>query len=422
MSAALSRRQAIALFGALALPRHAVTGGWAAAPGRAPEAEPPPDLANLHSVVDWIRRENPPRLSFLDARWKSLEPWKAEARPVYQHHLRYEPRAVPLGATILGREDRDGFTIETVKISATDAYEIPARVLIPMRRKGRVPGVIALHCHSGQYVWGHEKILSTPGDSAALTAFRADTYGRPYSETLAQRGYAVVVIDAFYFGARRLQVETLDPATAPRETRDTLRQLAALPQGAPEWLRAVNSVCGGYETLTAKSLFAAGTTWPGLLTWDDRRSVDYLCSRPEVDADRIGCVGLSIGGLRAARLVGSDPRIKAACVVGWMVEFGRLLRNHIRHHTWMAYVPGLHASLDLPDVAALLAPGALLVQQCRRDNLYSVPTMESAIAKLQSIYAKAGIPERFRGVFYDEPHSFRPRAQDDALAWLDRWL
>ena len=88
----------------------------------------------------------------------------------------------------------------------------------------------------------------------------------------------------------------------------------------------------------------------------------------------------------------------------------------------MIYVPGLYRELDLPDAAALHAPGALLVQQCRRDTLFPKEGMEGAVAKLEKIYAKAGIPERFKGSFHDIPHSFPPALQDEAFAWLERWL
>jgi dienelactone hydrolase len=152
------------------------------------------------------------------------------------------------------------------------------------------------------------------------------------------------------------------------------------------------------------------------------RTVDYLTTRDEVDPERIGCVGLSIGGLRSARLAAADPRIKVTSVTGWMTEFGQQLRNHLFHHTWMVYVPGLHRWLDLPDVAALHAPGPLLLQQCERDLLYPMSGMVGAVEKLRRIYAKAGAAERFRGTFYDVPHSFLPAMQDEAFAWLDRWL
>jgi hypothetical protein len=105
-----------------------------------------------------------------------------------------------------------------------------------------------------------------------------------------------------------------------------------------------------------------------------------------------------------------------------MPEFAHLLRNYIRSHTWMIYVPGLYRSLDLPDAAALIAPGALLVQQCSRDNLYPMSAMQGGVDKLKQIYAKAGIPERFRGSFHDEPHSFRPEMQDEAFEWIAKFI
>ncbi len=373
-------------------------------------------------MFEEIARGNSPRLSFLDARWHSLDAWKQAARPVVHEHLGYRPQALPLQSDLMQREERDGFTVETVTIHATSTYSIPARVLVPTGRTGRLPAVVALHCHSGCYTWGHEKVLSHPGEPAFLTEFRNGTYGRPWAEVLARRGYVVIAIDAFYFGERRLRVEDLNPETVFAEVREAFQTTRTTPTGSPAWTAATDRVCAFYEHLTAKTIFAAGATWPGMHVWDDMRSVDYLLSRTDVDPNRIGCVGLSGGGFRAAMLIAADERIKAAAVVGWMTEFAAQLRNHIQRHTWMVYTPGLYRSLDLPDAAGLHAPGALLVQQCRRDTLYTTAGMQAAVDKLARIYAKAGLPEKFRGTFHDLPHSFTPAMQDEAFDWLDRWL
>jgi dienelactone hydrolase len=281
--------------------------------------------------------------------------------------------------------------------------------------------VLALHCHSGRYTWGHEKLLSHPGEPEHLTRFREGTYGRPWAEALARRGYVVIVIDALYFGERRLRAEELPVDRVQPEVREAHAAARAAPPGSPAWTTAVDRMASFYEHLTAKGIAATGFTWPGLLAWDDLRAVDHLVSRPDVDPARIGCLGLSGGGFRTALAIGCDPRIRAACVTGWMTEFGRQLPRHLRH-TWMVYVPGLHRDLDLPDVAALHAPGALLVQQCRRDHLFPLDGMEAAVAKLAAAYSQAGVPERFRGSFHDLPHSFPPALQEEAFAWLDRWL
>jgi dienelactone hydrolase len=375
-------------------------------------------------MMEWLAREHAPRLSFLDARWSgsNLDAWKAAARPFLRERLSYNPKPLPLVANLVRREDRDEFTVEVVNIHATPAYHIPARVLIPkQKRSAKLPAVLALHCHSGRYTWGHEKVLSSPDEPPVLTEFRNGTYGRPWAEALVRRGYVVIAIDAFYFGERRLRVEELETSRVFSEVREAFTIARTKPVGSPEWITATNRVCSFYEHHTAKTITATGATWPGIHVWDEMRTVDYLLSRPDVDGARIGCVGLSGGGFRTAMAIAADPRIKTACVTGWMTEFAHQLRNHIRH-TWMVFVPGLYPALDLPDAAALHAPGALLVQQCRRDTLYPMAGMQGAVDKLTRIYAKAGIPERFRGTFYDDTHSFRPAMQDEAFDWLDRWL
>lgn len=420
---AFTRRQALGLLGALALPWDDLLAQVAAPAGGSATPSPPPspDLPNFHGMMEWIAQQHAPQLSFLDLQWRTLEQWKEAARPVLRRCLSYQPKVGAPTAQLVRKEERDGYTVETVNISATPAYQIPARVLVPSGRSGRLPAVLALHCHGGRYTWGHEKVLSQPDDSNALIEYRNGLYGRPWAESLVKRGYIVLAADAFYFGARRLKVEELDPARVFSEVREPFNTTRTASVDSAEWITATNRVCGFYEHLTAKALTAVGATWPGLHVWDDMRTVDYLATRADVDPARLGCVGLSGGGLRAAMLAGADPRMKAASVTGWMTEFGQQLRNHLRH-TWMVFTPGLYPSLDLPDVAALHAPGALLVQQCRRDTLYPLPAMQAAVDKLTRVYAKAGIPERFRGTFYDEPHSFKPHMQDETFAWLDRWL
>ena len=143
---------------------------------------PTPDLANLYEITDWISRENQPRESFLGPKWSNLEEWKQAARAIFHQCLNYNPTPEPLAAKVISRERRQGFTLETVKIPATPAYDIPAWVLIPKKAKWPAPGIIAIHDHGGNYVWGHEKILSSPNDPPALTQYRNFFYGRPYPE------------------------------------------------------------------------------------------------------------------------------------------------------------------------------------------------------------------------------------------------
>lgn len=184
----------------------------------------------------------------------------------------------------------------------------------------------------------------------------------------------------------------------------------------------LNPQCRAKESTLAKTLTIAGLTWPGIVAWDDMRTVDYLASRPEVDARRIGCLGISMGGYRAMFLSALDERIVAGCVTGFMSTVRPMMRAHVDTHSWVHFLPELHRHLDWPDLAALTAPRALMVQQCSRDRLFPLDGMRAAVDKIAAIYDRAGQREQFTGRFYDEPHRWTVAMQDEAFAWLDRKL
>ena len=163
-------------------------------------------------------------------------------------------------------------------------------------------------------------------------------------------------------------------------------------------------------------------TWPGIVTWDDMRTVDYLITRPEVDPRRIGCVGVSLGGHRSLYLAGLDERIAAACVAGFMSTVRPMIEKHLDTHSFVHFVPHLHRWLDLPDVVSMMAPKPLLVQQCSLDGLFPLVGMQAAVDKIAQVYRKAGVPDQFTGRFYDIPHRFSLTMQDDAFAFFDRHL
>jgi len=156
---------------------------------------------------------------------------------------------------------------------------------------------------------------------------------------------------------------------------------------------------------------------------DDVRTVDYLITRPEVDPDRIGCVGLSVGGLRSCHLAALDDRIKAAVVVGWMASYPAQLKSRIGHTIgFTKLVPGLMRYLDYPDVASLAMPSALLVINGSKDGLFDLGGVRACFTKLSACYAKAGVSEKFRGRLYDTPHEFNTEMQQEAWEWLARWV
>ena len=88
----------------------------------------------------------------------------------------------------------------------------------------------------------------------------------------------------------------------------------------------------------------------------------------------------------------------------------------------MVYVPSQLAWLDLPDVVALNAPRPLMVLNCLRDSLFPLKGMQDAERKIGDIYTAMGASGHFKCNYYDELHSLNVPAQDDAIAWLEKWL
>jgi dienelactone hydrolase len=171
-----------------------------------------------------------------------------------------------------------------------------------------------------------------------------------------------------------------------------------------------------------KSLISAGTTWPGVYVVEDQRALDVLCARPDVDASRIGCAGLSGGGMRTVFLAGLDDRIRCAVPVGFMTTWRDFLLDKCFTHTWMTYVPLLPKDLDFPEILALRAPAATLVLNCNEDPLYTLAEMKRADAMLRETYARGGAPQQYRCSFYPGGHKFDREMQAEAFAWFDQHL
>jgi dienelactone hydrolase len=190
----------------------------------------------------------------------------------------------------------------------------------------------------------------------------------------------------------------------------------------PEHIKTYNEWAGHHEHIMAKSLFSAGTTWPGVFFAEDQKSLDVLCARKDVDVNRIGCSGLSGGGLRTVFMGGLDPRIKCAIPVGFMTTWDDFALNKSFTHTWMTYVPILPKELDFPEILALRTPSATLVLNDSEDTLYTLPEMQKADHIIREVYDKAKANEKYKCSFYPGPHKFDAKMQAEAFAWFDRWL
>lgn len=378
-------------------------------------AQSPPDsqLGSLYPPIQAIADDSSLELSYLRPEFHRHAIWQRIARQKVFDLLQYQPSPVSPEVQLLSRKERPGFIEENLRFRTTRHSIVPAHVLIPAHGKPPYPGVVVLHDHGGFYIWGREKVVSTEDEHPVLTKFKQQYYsGRNIANELVQQGYAVIAIDMFYWGERRYVLRN-DPIEWRERPRDiTAQQIAEF-----------NTRSGRNEQLIARALFTAGVTWPGLMLWDDIRTLDYLASRPEIDRHRLACVGLSVGGYRSFMLAALDSRIKAAVDVGWMTSFASQIRQHVNNTIGLTFViPGMYRYFDLPDLSALIAPRALMVQMGSRDGLFPLAGIQQAFAKIERCYQKVGAPDRQRCRLFDVPHEFNDRMQPEAWEWLKRWV
>jgi len=357
-----------------------------------------------------------PSLSFLTKSWPDVEVWRTIARAKVFELVAFDPIRTPLNAHVDSRREEGNLIVEEISYDMPYGSRTQGFFLYPKKRDGKLPVVVSLHDHGGFFYYGKEKVTAIPSEPGILTRFKAEAYGgRSWATELAKRGFAVFVPDVFLWGSRKIPVESFN-----EEFQTVFKDLRP---NSEEYVQRYNGLLDKMEDLViAPTIVNAGTSWPGIFSYEDRRSIDYLVTRPEIDQNRIGCGGLSGGGLRTIFLAGLDPRIRCAFCVGFMSTIRGLLRNRIKSHRLFMYVPRLSHFLDLPDVIALRAPSPLMVQYDRDDELFTLEGQRQADEKIAQIYSEIGYPDNYVGKFYPGPHKFDVEMQEDAFTWLGRHL
>lgn len=254
---------------------------------------------------------------------------------------------------------KEGYRIERVSYEVEPGDRVPALLLVPdgASAASPAPAVAVWHQHNGEWHLGKSEPAGLAGNPMHYTGV-----------ALAKLGYVVLCPDALCFEDRQ----------------DATGQL----QG------------GNYERFEFLRYVVAGKSmaWKNIL--DMRRAIDYLVSRPEVNADALGCYGHSMGSTHAWLVGPWEPRLK--CVVGncCLPTYAAIHRTKILH-CFPNFVPGLYEFGDTPDVAALIAPRALHLNFGETDGGSPIEEVREGVKTIAAAYAAAGASDNFTS--YIEP-------------------
>ncbi|QDU82702.1 Abhydrolase family protein [Polystyrenella longa] len=227
------------------------------------------------------------------------------------------PEKADLKPHVKEAEQQEGYRIETLTYEVEPGDAIPALLLVPdgVNAQNSAPAVAIWHQHGGQYHLGKSEPAGLAGNPMHHTGV-----------ALVKEGYVVLCPDALCFEERRDPTGKLDNMAYERF----------------EFLRYV---------MKGKSM-----AWKNIL--DMQRAIDFLCSRPEVNENKIGCYGHSMGSTHTWLIGPWEERIK--CLVGncCLPTYRGIHREHMLH-CFPNFVPGLEQYGDTPDIAALIAPRPL---------------------------------------------------------------
>ena len=263
------------------------------------------------------------------------------------------PEPGPLNPRLRETIRKDGYRIESLTYEAEPGDAIPAMLLVPdgVDAAHPAPAVAIWHQHNGEYHLGKSEPAGLAGNPMHHTG-----------AALAKLGYVVLCPDALCFEERQ------DP-TGKQKNGNFERF---------EFLRYV---------VNGRSM-----AWKNIL--DMRRAVDFLVSRPEVKADRIGCYGHSMGSTHAWLVGPFEPRLRAVVGNCCLPTYSAIHEHHLLH-CFPNFVPGWLQVGDTPEIAALIAPRALHLNLGETDGGSPIDHARAGIDRIAAAYQAAGVPEQF---------------------------
>jgi cephalosporin-C deacetylase-like acetyl esterase len=300
---------------------------------------------------------------------------QAEMKARFREALGQLPEdRTPLNPRVTGSLRRDGYTVEKVVYESRPGHHVTALLYLP---KGRPP---------------FPGVLVPCGHSANGKA--ADAYQR-ISILLAKNGMAALCYDPIGQGER---VQWLDEQGEP-----------AVGGGTTE------------HTLLGIGALLVGRSAAGYRFWDGVRSLDYLASRPEIDAARLGCTGNSGGGTMTAYLMALDDRIAAAAPSCYITSLERLFATIGPQDAEQNITGQVAFGMEHADYVTLRFPKPTLLSVGTRD-FFDIRGSWDTYQEVKRIYCNLGYGERVDLFESDELHGFTGPRRQSAMRWMRRWL
>jgi dienelactone hydrolase len=280
----------------------------------------------------------------------------------------------PLNARTVGRLEREDYVVEMVLFESRPGFLVSANLYLPINFDGKRPAILNVLGHNSSGKTSEEKQLRCIAQ--------------------VKKGFVALVIDGVGQGERRIEDYSI-----------------------------YGSLPGAVHRTVGVQAFLAGTHLFSFMVWDAIRAVDYLCTRPEVDPERIGITGTSGGGMMSTYILPLEPRIKVsvpACNPNtWSYRVHADLSTDHEQVFFGAFREGIDPRGD-PLFAHV--PQPLLINATSDDNLNPPRGVWALHSFLYRAYAAHGYPERLHTTMVSAPHDYNQEQREVTNAWMLRWL
>lgn len=307
------------------------------------------------------------------ADWKG---WQDRVKKTLMKVVGPFPEKTPLRPEITRTIQKPDYRMDHVVFQSQPEFYVSATLFIPNGLQSKAPAII--------YCSGH-----------ALESYRSFTYQQVILN-LVKKGFIVFAFDPVGQGER---LEYYDSATGQPTIGGPTKQ----------------------HSYPGAQAFISGSSQAKYMIWDGIRAVDYLFSRPEVDAGRIGITGRSGGGTQASYIAAFDERIYASAPENYLTNFKRLWLTHGPQDAEQNFYRGISSGLDQPDLLLVRAPKPNLLIATSRDMFNIEGSMET-VNQVQRIYQAYDAPANFAMVVDDAGHTSTRKNRETMYAFFQNHL
>ncbi len=329
---------------------------------------------------------------FLDGA-KTLAEWQKKRPRLYREYMDMLglwpiPEKTPLKVTLTGFVEGPDFVIDKLHFQSKPGLYVTANLYRPLdsdvraRNGKRLPAVLYLCGHSGR------------GRDGNKTAFQ------DHGMWFAKNGYICLILDTLQLG----EIPGVHHGTYGRPWNH-LKAYGIKDKDVGE---------------TRWWWHSAGYTPAGVECWNGVRAIDYLVSRPDVDAGKIAVTGISGGGASTFWVAAADERVKCAVPVSGMSDLESYVKNKvINGHCDCMFLYNTY-QWDWTTIAALVAPGPMLFANSDNDGIFPMDGNRRIIAKLRQLYKMHDKPELVDEYISVGGHDYRPDLRIAIFKWINK--